>query len=286
MRLLVTDIDETLSVGETVSAEVRDACARLRRSGWDVMIATGRIFGAARRHIEAASVSQPSIFYDGGRLINVDGTELHSTLLSPSLAEEILNFLWPLPLELQIAGDEIVYCRESDRETIRFYRQSRVPIRFVSAPFAEGPLYRIGLWLVQGPGSGPEKLPAVVGRLRDAFGDRVEVSPGGAEFVDILPKGVSKGAALERFVAGLPERPEVIVAAGDSENDLTMLRFADVAVVPSNAAPVLLPLADIVMPTALEHGLSALAEHLQSGGFMADIQSPSSSSKALPPLSL
>jgi Cof subfamily protein (haloacid dehalogenase superfamily) len=258
VKLLVTDIDETLSVGETVSAEVQDACARLRRNGWDIMIATGRIFGAARNHMKAASVSQPSIFYDGGRLMSTDGKELHSTLLSPSLAEEILNFLWPLPLELQIAGDESVCCRESDRETIRFYRQSGVPVRYVSAPAADGPVYRIGLWL------SPEKLPIVVQQLKDRFGDRAEVSRGGEQFADILPKGVSKGAALERFVASLPERPEVIAAAGDSENDLTMLRFADIAAVPRGAAPALLSLADVIIPPAHENGLSALAESLLS----------------------
>jgi Cof subfamily protein (haloacid dehalogenase superfamily) len=264
MRLLVTDIDETLSVGETVSAEVRSACARLRMGGWDIMIATGRIFGAARKHLEAASVSQPSIFYDGCRLMSPDGAELHATLLSPSLAKEILDFLWPLPLEIQITGDEVVYCRESDGETIRFYRQTEVPVHYVSAPFAEEPIYRIGLWLA------PEKLPAVVDRLRDAFGGHAEISAGGTEFVDILPKGVSKGATLEGFIATLPERPEVIVAAGDNENDRTMLRFADVAVVPRNAAPALLPLAGVVMPTALEHGLSALAEHLLSPEFAVE----------------
>ena len=261
MKLLVTDIDETLSVGETVSAEVRDACARLRRGGWDIMIATGRIFGSARKHMEAIRVSQPSIFYDGCRLMSLDGAELHSTRLSLSLVNEILEFLWPLPLEVQIAGDEIVYCRESDRETIRFYRQSDVPIRRVSAPFAEEPVYRIGLWLA------PEKLPDIVRRLRDAFGGRVEVFSGGAEFVDILPKGVSKGAALERFTATLPEPPELVVAAGDNENDLTMLRFADMAAVPRNADPALLPLAGFIMPTALEHGLSALVEYLLSPAF-------------------
>lgn len=261
MKLLVTDIDETLSVGETVSAEARDACARLRRNGWDIMIATGRIFGAARKHMEAASVSQPCIFYDGGRTMTADGEELHSVLLSPSLAEEILEFLWPLPLEIQIAGDEAVRCRESDRETILFYRQSEVPLRYVSAPAAGEPVYRIGLWL------GPEKLPGVVRQLRDAFGGRAEISPGGTQFVDILPKGVSKGAALERFVAGLPERPEVIVAAGDNENDLTMLRFADVAAVPRNADPAVLPLADIVMPTVREHGFRDLADRLLSANF-------------------
>ncbi len=40
MKLLVTDIDETLSRGESVSPEVERACARLRENGWSLMVAT------------------------------------------------------------------------------------------------------------------------------------------------------------------------------------------------------------------------------------------------------
>jgi hydroxymethylpyrimidine pyrophosphatase-like HAD family hydrolase len=131
-------------------------------------------------------------------------------------------------------------------------------------PSVGGPVYRIGLWLR------PEKRLFVASRLRDAFGGRVEIVSGGAEFLDILPKGVSKGAALDRFLSTLPERPETVVAAGDHGNDLAMLSRADVAAVPRNAAEEALSAADIVMPAAFEHGVSALADHLLSPAFRAD----------------
>ena len=76
MKLFVTDIDETLSVGETVSEEVRDACARLRNNDWDIMIATGRTFGTAKYHMRAAYASQPAILYDGGRIMTLLGEEI------------------------------------------------------------------------------------------------------------------------------------------------------------------------------------------------------------------
>ncbi|MDR1622227.1 MAG: Cof-type HAD-IIB family hydrolase [Synergistaceae bacterium] len=263
MKLFVTDIDDTLSVGEEVSEEVKDACARLKNSGWEIMIASGRTFGTAKRHMKAASATQPAILYDGARVMSVEGREIHSVLFDSAFVAKLLNFLWTLPAEIQIAGDEHIHCRKEDVATDRFYREAEMPVHYITAPVIPGPVYRIGLWI------GPDNFSFVESRVEAAFGSYVEVVSGGTEFLDILPKGVSKGSALERYISRLPERPEIIVAAGDHKNDLTMLRCADVAVVPANAAEILLPLADVVMPKAVENGISALVRYLLSPDFSA-----------------
>ena len=261
MKLFVTDIDDTLSVGETVSEEVKDACVRLKEAGWDIMIATGRTFGTARKHIEAAGATQPAILYDGSRTMTVQGKEIHGSLFERPLAEKVLDFLWPLPLEIQISGDETIHCRESDRETALFYKKAGVPVHYVTTPFSAGPIYRIGLWVK------PEELASMEKKLKLAFDEHLEVTPGGAEFLDILPKGVSKGSALDRFISTLPSRPEIIVAAGDHKNDLAMLQYADIAAAPRNAVEALLSVADIVMPKASEHGIRTLVNHILSPEF-------------------
>jgi Cof subfamily protein (haloacid dehalogenase superfamily) len=261
MKLFVTDIDDTLSVGERVSEEVQDACARLKNSGWEIMIATGRTFGTAKTHMKAAGATQPAILYDGARLMSTEGKEIRSFLFDPALAAKLIDFLWTLPAEIQIAGDEIIHCREGDAETERFYRDAEMPVGYIAAPFIPGPVYRIGLWLR------PENFSFVESKVEAAFGDRVEVVSGGTEFLDILPKGVSKGSALEFYISLLPQRPEIIVAAGDHKNDLTMLCCADVAAIPTNAAEVLLPLADVIMPKAAENGISVLVQYLLSPDF-------------------
>lgn len=261
MKLFVTDIDDTLSVGECVSQEVKEACARLKKSGWEIMIATGRTLGTAKAHIKAASATQPAILYDGARIMDINGKEIHSFLLDPTLATKVLGFLWALPAEIQIAGDEIVHCRQEDVETDRFYRQAGMPVYYVTAPSTLGPVYRIGLWLK------PEIFSFVENKVKAAFNDCVEIVSGGTEFLDILPKGVSKGSTLEWYISKLPRRPEIIVAAGDHKNDLAMLRCADVAVIPANAAKILLPLADIIMPKAAENGISTLVRYILSPNF-------------------
>ena len=256
MKLLVTDIDETLSVGEDVSKEVKEACMRLKSSGWDIMIATGRTFGTARKHITAAGATQPAILCDGSRIVGLNGEEIWSSILEEAAVGKILEALWYMPFELQITAGEEIYCRRGDEETARFYRQAGVPIHYIDSPRAIAPVYRIGLWI------DPEKLAYVENEVNELFGGAFEVTAGGAAFLDILPKGVSKGSALSRFVSGLPKRPEIIVAAGDHNNDLTMLRYADFAAAPPNATPHVLSVADFIMPRADEHGMCALIDHI------------------------
>ncbi|GHS91415.1 hydrolase [Synergistales bacterium] len=260
MKLLVTDIDDTLSVGDYVSDEVSDACASLVKNGWDIMIASGRSFFTAKNHIKAAHATQPAILYDGARTMSLDGLEIESVTMSPSLVSEILKFLWTVPAEIQIACDEFILCRASDAETSRFYRKSGVSVRYIDSPsFIEEasfdcPIYRCALWMT------PDVFARVENSVREAFGERVEIIPGGAEFLDILEKGVSKGSAFDRFLSRLSVRPETIVVAGDHLNDLEILRRADIAVAPKNAHPLVLEAADFIMPTAREGGIKVLVE--------------------------
>ena len=263
-KLFVTDIDETLSVGEAVSEEVMEACLRLKNNGWDIMIATGRTFGTSRNHIIAASATQPAILYDGCRLMSLSGEEIWSSLLDVTTANKLLYSIWNMPVEIQITGDEEIYCRESDEETTRFYRRAGSPVHYIEAPPAVTPIYRIGLWI------DPEKLPAVEDEIIKVFGDVVEITSGGAAFLGIHPKGVSKGNTLERFVSGLSKRPEIIVAAGDHNNDLVMLKYADFAAAPRNASPSVLTAADFIMPRADEHGICSLIDHILSPSFGGD----------------
>jgi len=56
--------------------------------------------------------------------------------------------------------------------------------------------------------------------------------------------------------------PGLTVAAGDHMNDFELLSYADISAVPHDCAPEVLRLADIIMPSALNHGFSFLAELL------------------------
>ena len=262
MKLFITDIDDTLSVGEVVADEVQEACSRLRGAGWDILVATGRTYNTARSHMEAIGVTCPSILYNGGRIVDPSGRALHSHLLENALARRTLKYVWTLPLELHVSGDEHIVCRETDTETRRFFAGAG-SIRLTAEPVVTEPVFRICLWM------DARLMPETERGLRARFGGEAEICPGGPQSMDIQPLGVSKGAALDRLLAELPERPEVIVAAGDHCNDLELLRRADVAASPANAHESLLREADLVIPPASEGGIRTLIDRLLSPAFAA-----------------
>ena len=139
MKLFITDIDDTLSIGEAVADEVREACSRLRSAGWEIMVATGRTYGTARGHMEAIGVTRPSILYNGGRIVDPVGRPLYSRLMEENLANRILKYVWTLPLELQVSGDERISCRETDTQTRSFFANLG-PIRLVTEPVVTEPV--------------------------------------------------------------------------------------------------------------------------------------------------
>lgn len=56
-----------------------------------------------------------------------------------------------------------------------------------------------------------------------------DVLPSNQRCLDVLPKGVNKGAAIE-YLEKYIQLPSLLMVCGDSENDLDMFRLADLAV--------------------------------------------------------
>ncbi|MPN59396.1 Stress response protein YhaX [bioreactor metagenome] len=69
-----------------------------------------------------------------------------------------------------------------------------------------------------------------------------------------MPKGVSKGAALQALMEELSLAPGQVVALGDGMNDLEMLRAAGTGVAVSNAVPAVRAAADAVVGSNDENG--------------------------------
>ena len=83
-----------------------------------------------------------------------------------------------------------------------------------------------------------EELQSIRPVVEETFGDAFEYSVSSPRFFELQKKGCTKATGL-RFVAEHLERklghPVITVAVGDQENDLPMLRAADIAACPENA---------------------------------------------------
>ena len=73
--------------------------------------------------------------------------------------------------------------------------------------------------------------PEVINALR-TYDVRIEVN---RNMVSIMPKGVDKGYAVN-MLRGMVN-PSIVIAMGDAENDVPMLKAADIAIAVNNAIP-------------------------------------------------
>ena len=89
-------------------------------------------------------------------------------------------------------------------------------------------------------------------------------------FYDIVRGGMDKGVGLTDLCARLGLSPEEAVAAGDSANDLSMLRTAGLGVCMDNGTEDAKAAADRVIGDVREDGLAALIEELWFDGPKAE----------------
>jgi HAD superfamily hydrolase (TIGR01484 family) len=212
---------------------------------------------SSQSHIEQIEADMPAIIYDGGRILDpATREELFGVSMPSSDARELLEDMWQLPVEIQVAGDERILCRREDRQTQEFCRLSGLPFDYLEEPRAQGKIFRVACW-------GDVKfITSLTEDFRERYADRFSVTRGADKFLDVLPFGVSKGSALDAFILNLGTRPEFIVAAGDHLNDLEMLQLADLAAIPEDAFDAIRPAADVIFPSVARQGFAALAKFL------------------------
>ncbi len=96
-------------------------------------------------------------------------------------------------------------------------------------------------------------------RLRDLLANlplNVDAVFSGTTHLEVTRAGVNKGSALRELAAYMGIPLERVVAIGDEQNDISMLRIAGLAVAMGNASGEVKAVADSVAPTNDEGGLA------------------------------
>lgn len=256
-KVLVSDFDGTLAHRDRVSPEVSRAWNDLSRAGWDLLLATGRIYASVRPHLADVPTAHPLILYDGARVIVPSTDEvLFERFLPAETAEEALRLGWSSGLEVQVFGDEEIIIRPGEGRSGEYFRRLSIPLRDdLVEPRVDSDVYRVIFY------GDPAAVRGLAIRMEDALGAAATVTLAGDGFLDVLAPGVSKGAALE-FLLRSGGRPRFLVCAGDHHNDRELLLLADLAAVPDDADDELKEIGHFIFPPAAEGGFVELAREL------------------------
>lgn len=263
--LVVADVDGTLvDKGGPIPEEVMSAIAAFRAGGGLFTLATGRPLGGARVYVDALGLDLPVIVFNGALVYDYGRQRaLYQHTLAREVALRAVELAADHPVDVFLYLGAEILVRELSPRVMAYMRKDHVECRPVGdlAAFLDHSELSPPKLLFYGPvGDSLElmrRLGAICGEVNYVQSD--------AEFIELLPPGVSKGKALAWLAEYLDVPLARVVAIGDHHNDIELLRCAGVGVAVANAQPELKERATWV--TRASHGLGVAEVLAESGQF-------------------
>lgn len=257
--VLITDLDGTLlPQSKILNEKDLNAIEYFRRNGGIFTIATGRIIQATEQFFDTLKPDAPVIMNNGGLIYNVDKKEtVYEHCIDNAAAKYTIALMEKFPemgVEVNLPDGIFV---------VRMTEWERLHLDMTHLPYIEKNLEEI-------PKTGWCKVlysigDGKVGELSEyasAMGwDKTSFVISGDFLFECLPKGCTKGSALKKLWELEKWDTFTVAAAGDYNNDLEMLEFADIAIAPQNAQDIVKKSADCVTKADCENG--AIAEAIE-----------------------
>jgi Cof subfamily protein (haloacid dehalogenase superfamily) len=236
-KLLVVDIDGTL-IGKdgSISAEDREAIAKVRRAGIGVSLSTGRAAQGCLPIINQLALDGYHVFFDGALVSNFS-EEIYAEPIDSGVVREAIEFTRQNDIYLELySASRFFVERESWATEIHreFFNLKPTVVDFT------------GLWererIIKGGlvTASPEEA-AKVENFRLKFKRSLHFSMARSpaypdiDFFNVVDLGVSKGKALAALTSHLGISTAEVMAIGDGTNDIPLLSSVGLAVAMDNA---------------------------------------------------
>ncbi len=266
--LIASDLDGTLfsSKGTAVQRNV-DAIERFRAGGGLFTIATGRVELNIHRAIPhpESFLNAPGIMCNGAYLYDfVANKPLEEEFMDARIARELLAFAkreFPDAAPRVGAPGEVRVRDLENPYTVRdvsSYREECIRISPAES-------WRTDDWHKIVFRADAERIAQIRPLIERAFGDQLSVVQSFATILELQMKKTTKAAGIEKLRHHLGERSCTVIACGDYENDIPMLRTADVCVAPANAHPDVKALCDHVLCSNDEGVIADIIEYIEAG---------------------
>ena len=270
IRLVAVDLDGTLLKNDkSLSKETVEAVAHAKACGLEVAIATGRTLCEFAHLLRQLPEVRYAVACTGASLLDCyTGQELAFSPLDAAVVRTAWERLREFDVLFEVFQDGRIYVDEEKIPRLdRYMAASRNPgypgSRTGKPGFARWaetqtrPAAKIHMFF-------PETAE------RDAAWDAIRdldavVCCSDETDLEIMARGVDKGAGLARLAQHLNLRREQVMAVGDSGNDLGMLRYAGVRAVMANGPADLRELAHIIADTNERDGVAKLLNELTAG---------------------
>ena len=259
IRLLLSDMDGTLLGSDhSLSPRTVEAVRALRAAGVFFSLATGRPPRAMREQIEALGVDIPTAAFNGGTLVNPDGSYLVTHYIPREAAVTTL--------ELLSRHEEVeVWVFADNHWLLRNPHGSMVPREQHALGYAPTVVEDFTAYLdridkIVGASGNGQLLIDLEAVLQPLVADQALASRSQRSYLDITAMQANKGEALLTLAKYLGVPLAQTAAIGDGGNDPAMFHRAGLAIAMGQAEEVVKRQADVVTGSNSEDGAAQAIE--------------------------
>jgi HAD-superfamily hydrolase, subfamily IIB len=265
IKLFVTDLDGTLlNKNHGISEENKQAVQAAMQQGITVTVATGRMYASALPYAKQLGVDVPIITYNGALIKSVGGEVLYESYLKPQTVQDVLDFCIGRDWYIQTYKDDQLYFKEYSAEAQGYEALGGVKGEVVGAAGLHSLAENVPKMLVITRGN--EESDRVVEALQHSFANRLVAVKSSATYVEIINPGVNKATALDMLLQKMFLTKAEVMAIGDSNNDLPMLKAAGHSVAMGNANEQVKAVCDYVTDDCAHSGVAkAIREYVLKG---------------------
>lgn len=263
-KIFFTDLDGTLLNDEKeISEKNRKAIEELRRRGHVVVISTGRALPSAKQQAKRLKLTGKGCYiicYNGGQIYDTEqDTLIYQKSVPMKYVRSVFDDARQFGISVQTYTDTHVITEQDNASLHQYVAIQQLPYLVVDdvvSALEHEPAKVLALDYQD-----PSRVTEFRSFMAPRYQGKLDIYLSHPALLELVPPGVNKGNAV-RFLCdylGIPL--ERSVAAGDAENDLTMIQAAHVGAVMRNGEQLLKDQADYI--TQADNNHDGVAEILE-----------------------
>ncbi|OAA20237.1 Cof-type HAD-IIB family hydrolase [Kosmotoga sp. DU53] len=256
---VVIDIDGTfIDSEEKIPIENLEVFRELEAKGLRVIFASGRMLTSVKNFISKISDKAYPIIAYNGAVVYVNGENIFNQVLLQDTAVRIVERALSNNMYIQAYVDDRLVVPKDCEEARSYASHSGVDFMVVedlTNYLSKHPTIKL---LMIAPS---EQIDNLRLEFSEIFPE-VDFVRSFSTYLDIVPKGVSKGKALEILCKHLEIDIGKLIAFGDNDNDISLFERCGFSIAMANATQRAKKAADVIAPSNDEAGFARVMKKL------------------------
>ena len=261
-QLIALDLDGTLTNdAKEVTPHTKKVLREAAQKGAAIALVSGRpTIGILRlaRELELDKIGGFILAYNGGQIIDCKtGEDIFRAQFPRDCIEEAIGFSRQAHIAMvAYDADGIVTEGPVDQYVLHESRNNDIPVKQVEdlAAYLHDPFVKLLLC------GAPERIAGLEPVMAAHFRGRLDIYQAESVFLEVMPLGINKAAGLEKLMRKLGVDRKAMMACGDANNDLPMMRLAGLSVAMGNAYENVKQAADFITKSNNDDGVAYAIE--------------------------